>query len=189
MLDRCFEFVDRMIEAFTDPKTWLFALFAAVNNLTTSLSIQLQIIVVSFGFNPLQTTLLSSGMGALLIVSIFTGVKIAARIPNSIAWVGIACFVPGLLGVFLVNFLPWHDKVGLLASIWVISTHRIRYSAKTPIPLILVISSLRHWLCFSFVLGVANYGWAYEESHNECDDSIWVLHWQCYWAVHVESKI
>jgi len=110
---------EQMIEAFMDPKIWLFALFAAINNVTISLTNQLQLIVVSFGFNPLQTTLLGCVVGVVLIVAIFTSVQIASRIPNSIAWVGIAYFVPSLLGVFLVNFLPWRDKVGLLFSVWI----------------------------------------------------------------------
>jgi hypothetical protein len=52
------------------------------------------------------------------MVMIFTGVTISSRFPKSIAWVGIVYFVPNLFGVFLVNFLPWHDKVGLLFSVW-----------------------------------------------------------------------
>jgi ACS family allantoate permease-like MFS transporter len=117
--------VDRMIEALTDPKTWLFALFSIFDNIPNSLTNQIQIIIVSFGFNPLQTTLLSSVSGVVEIVTIFTGVTIASRIPNSIAWVGILFFVPNLLGVFLVNFLPWHDKVGLLFAVWLTSTHDV----------------------------------------------------------------
>lgn len=109
---------EQMIEALTDPKTWLFALFSAFGNIPNSLTNQIQIIIVSFGFNPLQTTLLGSVSGSVEIVTIFTGVTIASRIPNSIAWVGILFFVPNLLGVFLVNFLPWHDKVGLLFAVW-----------------------------------------------------------------------
>jgi len=119
------ENLDRMIEALTDPKTWLFALFSALDNIPNSLTNQLQIIIVSFGFNPLQTTLLSSVSGVVEIVTIFTGVTVASRIPNSMAWVGMSFFVPNLLGVFLVNFLPWHDKVGLLFAVWLTSTYDV----------------------------------------------------------------
>lgn len=114
-----------MIEALTDPKTWLFALFSVLDNIPNSLTNQIQIIIVSFGFNPLQTTLLSSVSGAVEIVTIFTGVTIASRFPDSIAWVGIVFFVPNLLGVFLVNFLPWHDKVGLLFAVWLTSMYGV----------------------------------------------------------------
>jgi hypothetical protein len=117
-----------MIEAFTDPKTWLFALFAAFNNVPNSVSNQLQLIIQSFGFNVLQTTLLACVSGVFEIVTIFTGVAIASRIPNSIAWVGIVYCIPCILGVFLVNFLPWHDRVGLLFSVWITSTHEVPQS-------------------------------------------------------------
>ena len=116
-------YVGRMIEALTDPKTWLFAMFAAFSNVPATVVNQLQIIIVSFGFNPLQTTLLGCVYGLLGNLSIFTGVTIASRIPNSIAWVAIAYYIPGFLGVFLVNFLPWHDRVGLLFSVWITSTY------------------------------------------------------------------
>ena len=119
------DFVGRMIEALMDPKTWLFALYAVFNNIPNSIVNQLQIIFVSFGFNPLQTTLLGCVGGVVEIVAIFTGVTIASRIPNSIAWVGILFFIPSLLGLFLVNFLPWHDKVGLLFSVWMQGTHDV----------------------------------------------------------------
>ncbi len=114
-----------MIEAFMDPKTWLFALFAAVNNVPNSVSNQIQLIIVSFGYNTLQTTLLASVSGVIEIVAIFTSVMFSSRIPNSIAWVGILYFIPNLIGIFLVNFLPWHDKVGLLFAVWITSTYDV----------------------------------------------------------------
>ncbi|KAF9558501.1 MFS general substrate transporter [Agrocybe pediades] len=109
---------EQMIEALLDPKTWLFALFSALNNVPNSLTNQRQIIVSSFGFSPLQTTLLGCVDGVIEIVTIWTGVRLAARIPNSRAYVGFIYFLPNLLGAFLVNFLPWSNKVGLLFSVW-----------------------------------------------------------------------
>lgn len=102
-----------MMEALLDPKVWLFALFSALDNVPNSLTNQRQLIVSSFGFTNLQTTLLGCVDGFIEIVTIFTGVRIAARIPNSRAWVGIIYFIPNVLGVFLINFLPWDNKVGL----------------------------------------------------------------------------
>ena len=118
-----------MIEALTDTKTWLFALFAALDNVPNSITNQIQIIVSSFGFTPLQTTLLGCAPGVIEIVAIYSGVKIASRIPDSRAWVAIIYFVPNILSVFLVNFLPWHDKVGLLFSVWLSGTHRLTRSS------------------------------------------------------------
>jgi MFS transporter, ACS family, allantoate permease len=107
-----------MIEALLDPKTWLFALFSALNNVPNSLTNQRQIIVSSFGFTTLQTTLLGCVDGTVEIVTIWTGVTIVSRIPNSRAYVGALYTVPNLLGVFLINFLPWSNKVGLLFGQW-----------------------------------------------------------------------
>jgi ACS family allantoate permease-like MFS transporter len=113
-----------MIEALTDPKTWLFALFTIFTSIPGSLNNQLQIIIVSFGFNLIQTALLSCVSGVIVVVAILTCVTIASRTPNSIAWVGMAFYVLDILGVFLVNFLPWRDsnKVGLLFAVWITGT-------------------------------------------------------------------
>jgi hypothetical protein len=122
-------FAGRMIEALTDPKTWLFALFTIFTSIPSSLSNQLQIIIVSFGFNLIQTTLLSCVTGVVIVVAVLTCVTIASRTPNSIAWVGIAFYVLEILGVLLVNFLPWRDKVGLLFAVWITGTHLVPRSA------------------------------------------------------------
>ena len=102
----------------TDPKTWLFALFSALDNIPNSLTNQKQIIVSSFVFTNLHTTLLGCVDGVVEITTIFTGVRLAARYKNSRAYVGAIYFIPNLLGVLLVNLLPWSDKVGLLFGQW-----------------------------------------------------------------------
>ncbi|KAF8188672.1 MFS general substrate transporter [Pholiota molesta] len=109
---------EQLIEALLDPKTWLFALFSALDNVPNSLTNQRQIIVSSFGFTNLQTTLLGCVDGLVEIVTIWTGVTLAARYKNSIAYVGVIYFIPNVIGVFLINFLPWGNKVGLLFAQW-----------------------------------------------------------------------
>lgn len=108
-----------MIEAFTDPKTYLFALFSLLDNIPNSLTNQRQIIVSSFGFTSLQTTLLGCVDGVIEIITIFTGVHLAARWKNGIAFVSVIYFIPNVLGSILVNVLPWENKVGLLFSVWI----------------------------------------------------------------------
>jgi ACS family allantoate permease-like MFS transporter len=107
-----------MIEALLDPKTWLFALFSALDNVPNSLTNQRQIIVASFGFTNLQTTLLACVDGAVEIVTIWTGVTLAARYKNARAYVAFIYFIPNLLGTILINVLPWENKVGLLFAQW-----------------------------------------------------------------------
>jgi ACS family allantoate permease-like MFS transporter len=114
-----------MIEALTDKKTWLFALFAALASVPNSITNQHQIIISSFGFTTLETTLLGCVNGVILIVAIYPSVTIVSHIPNSRAWVAILSYIPNILSVFLVNFLPWRDKVGLLISVWISGKHNL----------------------------------------------------------------
>jgi hypothetical protein len=108
-----------MIEALKDPKTWIFALFSALSQIP-SLTNQRQIIVTSFGFTTLQTTLLNCVDGLIEIVAICTGIMIVSRIPNSRAYVGAIFFIPALAGVLMMEFLPWNNQIGLLCSIWMV---------------------------------------------------------------------
>ncbi|KAL4243596.1 MFS transporter superfamily protein [Abortiporus biennis] len=109
---------EQFYEAISDPKTWLFAFFAALSNVPNSLTNQRTLIVASFGFTNLQTTLLGCVDGVIEIVVIFTGVHLAARYKNIVAYVGAAYFIPNILGVLLLNLLPWSNKIGLLFSQW-----------------------------------------------------------------------
>ncbi|KAG1740652.1 MFS general substrate transporter [Suillus lakei] len=108
--------MDQMIEALTDPKTWLFALLSVLCNVPNSLLNQQSLILASFGFSYLQTTLLSCVPGVIQILTIFTGVRLATRRPNFRAYVGAMYFVPAWLGVLLINLLPWSNRVGLLVG-------------------------------------------------------------------------
>ncbi|KAJ8581104.1 MFS general substrate transporter [Rhizopogon salebrosus TDB-379] len=111
---------EQMMEALKDPKTWIFAIFAALDQIPNSLTNQRQIIVTSLGFTTLQTTLLSCVDGVIEIVTIWTGTMIASRIPNSRAYVGAIYFIPALAGVLMIEFLPWSNQIGLLFSIWMV---------------------------------------------------------------------
>ncbi|KAG8783282.1 hypothetical protein FRC12_019886 [Ceratobasidium sp. 428] len=110
---------DQFIEALVDPKTWLFALFSCLDNIPNSLTNQRSIIVNSFGFTTLQTTLLGCVDGVIEIVTIWTGVTLAGKWENSRAYVSVVYFVPNVLGAILVNVLPWSNKIGLLFSVWI----------------------------------------------------------------------
>ncbi|KAG9308676.1 MFS general substrate transporter [Chiua virens] len=111
---------EQMIEALLDPKTWLFALFLALDNIPNSLQNQRSIIISSFGFTYLDTTLLGCVDGFIEIMTIWTGVTLAARIPNGRAYVGAVYFLPSLIGVLMIEFLPWNNQIGLLFGIWLV---------------------------------------------------------------------
>ncbi|PCH43306.1 MFS general substrate transporter [Wolfiporia cocos MD-104 SS10] len=107
---------EQFYEALRDPKTWLFFLFSALDNVPNSLTNQTQIIMDSFGFTNLQTTLFSLVSGTIELVTISTGVHVATRLRNARAYVGFCWYFPTLLGILLVNLLPWSDKAGLLCG-------------------------------------------------------------------------
>ncbi|CAA7271463.1 unnamed protein product [Cyclocybe aegerita] len=110
---------DQFIEAFTDPKVWVMALFAAVGNVVNSLTNQRQLIINQFGFTPIQTTLLGSVDGVVEILTIWLGVSLAAIPALGRGYTAVMCFVPALLGSILVSTLPSHNRIGLLFSYWI----------------------------------------------------------------------
>ncbi|KAJ7710405.1 MFS general substrate transporter [Mycena rosella] len=106
---------EQMVEALLDPKTWLFAIFAALDMIPNR--DQRSIIITTFGFTTLQTTLLGCVDGVVEILTIYIGVTISAR-TGSRAWVAFFWIPPNVLGSILISVLPWHNKIGLLFSIW-----------------------------------------------------------------------
>jgi len=110
---------EQVIEALRDPKTWLFAFFAACSNIWNSLVNQRQIILRLFGFPLFQTTLLGCMDGVVEIIAIYLGVTIAARWKDGKAWTAMLNYVPSIIGTILVATLPGTNKVGLLFSYWI----------------------------------------------------------------------
>ncbi|TFY78840.1 hypothetical protein EWM64_g5176 [Hericium alpestre] len=109
---------EQFIETLTDPKTWVFAVFAAVTNLLNSLTNQRQLIVNQFGFNVINTTLIGCVDGLVEIAAIFIAVTVASVWPNGRIYAAVLCFVPALIGTILVSTLAFHIKGGLLVSYW-----------------------------------------------------------------------
>jgi ACS family allantoate permease-like MFS transporter len=109
-----------MMEALKDPKTWIFTLFAVLSHIPNSIVNQRQIIVASFGFTNLQTTLLGCVDGFVSIMGILTAITLVSRIPDSRAYVGAAFYIPPLAGVLMIEFLPWSNQIGLLFGIWMV---------------------------------------------------------------------
>jgi MFS transporter, ACS family, allantoate permease len=112
---------EQMIEAFTDPKTWMFALYSALTNIGNSISLQRPIIINSFSFTELQTTLLGTISGVVEILTIGTGVNLAARLPNSVGYVAAVFKAVNLPSMLLLNLLSWNNKVGLLITLYTAS--------------------------------------------------------------------
>lgn len=176
-----------MIEALTDPKTWLFALFSALDNVPNSLTNQRQIIVSSFGFSPLQTTLLGCVDGVIEIVTIWTGVTLAAHLRDARAYVGAVYFIPNLLGAILVITLPWSNKVGLLFSVWI--TGRSPCLPPEYYGAYIFRRCRYNWLRARPILDFERDSRAYEESNYKRNPAVRLLHRKRGWPVHVAGTI
>ncbi|KIO26062.1 hypothetical protein M407DRAFT_24622 [Tulasnella calospora MUT 4182] len=117
----------QFIEAIKDPKTWLFFFFAAIANLQGGIGVVYQIIISGYGFNTLETTLLSVPKGVGMIIGVTIGTIFIRRYPNSHTFIGIIGFIPSSIACFLLLFLPWSAKPGLLVGIYLISTNGVGF--------------------------------------------------------------
>ncbi|KAG0146413.1 hypothetical protein CROQUDRAFT_44420 [Cronartium quercuum f. sp. fusiforme G11] len=105
-------------EALKDPKTWIWFVFCILVSIPNSLSNQISIIVVSFGYTIKQTTLLGCGFGMFTMISMFLAVKLIDKIKNSRGLVAASFYLPSLLGAILVITLPWKNQAGLLGAMF-----------------------------------------------------------------------
>ncbi|KAG9004374.1 hypothetical protein FRB90_010951 [Tulasnella sp. 427] len=117
----------QFIEAFTDPKTWFFFLFAGVANLIGGIGIEFGLIIKGFGFNTLETTALSIPMGASMVISISIGTVLIKYFPNSRCILGIIGFIPSSICCFLLIFLPWENKAGLLVAFYLVASNGLGF--------------------------------------------------------------
>ncbi|OCB91485.1 membrane transporter [Sanghuangporus baumii] len=107
---------EQLIECLTDLKTWIFFFYALFRNVPNSLINQNSIIIQSFGFTTLQTTLLSCINGVVKMTTVFTGVNLAAYLKNGLAYSGVLFYIPSVTCAILVNVLPGSDRAGLLVT-------------------------------------------------------------------------
>ncbi|KAG8895904.1 hypothetical protein FRC01_012133 [Tulasnella sp. 417] len=117
----------QFIEALRDPKTWLFALFAAVANLQGGTGVVFGLIIKDFGFNTLETTLLSMPVGAAMIIAVTIGTILIKYFPNARCILGVIGFIPCSACCFVLMFLPWHNKAGLLVAFYLLATNGLGF--------------------------------------------------------------
>ncbi|PAV23520.1 MFS general substrate transporter [Pyrrhoderma noxium] len=110
--------IKQCIEAFQDPKTWLFAFIVALNQIPNSLTNQRQLIVNMFGFSAIQTTLLGCVDGVIVSFAIFFSTRASSIIPNFRAYAISLFTIPGIIGGILVITLSFSNRIGLLFSYW-----------------------------------------------------------------------
>ncbi|SPO06348.1 probable permease of the major facilitator superfamily [Cephalotrichum gorgonifer] len=118
----------QFIEALKDPKTWLFFFHAWSQEMANGLTNQYSLIIKSFGFTTLQTTLLGCVNGITALISLGTAALILWKTKNSRAWLSAAAYIPPIISCILLITLPWSNRWGLLVAIWIRATGGIPYS-------------------------------------------------------------
>ncbi|KAI0888692.1 MFS general substrate transporter [Annulohypoxylon maeteangense] len=118
----------QLVEALKDPKTWLFFLHSWSQEMANGLTSQYSLIIKSFGFTTLQTTLLGCVTGLTSLVSLGAAALILSKTRNSRAWISAAAYIPPIISSILLIALPWSNRWGLISAIWIRSTGGIPYS-------------------------------------------------------------
>lgn len=118
----------QFIEALQDPKTYMFFLHAWSQEMANGLTNQYSLIIKSFGFTTLQTTLLGCVNGVAAFVSLATAAIILARTRNCRAWLSAAAYLPPITSCIMLITLPWSNRWGLLTAIWIRATAGIPYA-------------------------------------------------------------
>ncbi|KAI9679004.1 MAG: hypothetical protein M1822_007430 [Bathelium mastoideum] len=118
----------QFLEAIRDPKTWMFFFHAWGQEMSNGLTSQYSLIIQSFGFTTLQTTLLGCVTGLVALVSLALAAFVLARTKNCRAWISAAAYIPAIVASVLSLSLPWGNRWGLLVAIWLRSTTGIPYS-------------------------------------------------------------
>ncbi|KAK1765153.1 major facilitator superfamily domain-containing protein [Phialemonium atrogriseum] len=118
----------QFLEAINDPKTWLFFLHAWSQEMANGLTNQYSLIIQSFGFTTLQTTLLGCINGVTALISLGGTAIILAKTRNCRAWLSAISYVPPIVSCILLITLPWSNRWGLLTAIWIRATGGIPYS-------------------------------------------------------------
>ena len=118
----------QFIEALRDPKTWLFFLHAWSQEMANGLTNQYSLIIKSFGFSTLNTTLLGCINGLTALVSLGTAAFILSRTKNARAWLSAGAYILPIVSCILLIALPWSNRAGLLAAIYMRAPGGIAYS-------------------------------------------------------------
>ncbi|KAJ5924588.1 hypothetical protein N7466_008775 [Penicillium verhagenii] len=118
----------QFLEAIQDPKTWLFFLHSWSQEMANGITNQYSLIINSFGFTVLQTTLLGCVTGIVSFFSLATAAIVLYNTKNSRAWISLIAYIPGALSSILLLALPWSNRWGLISGIWIRSTTGIPYA-------------------------------------------------------------
>ncbi|KAK7745523.1 hypothetical protein SLS53_003023 [Cytospora paraplurivora] len=118
----------QFIEALKDPKTWLFFLHAWSQEMANGMSNQYSLIIKSFGYSTLETTLLGCINGLTALASLGIAAVILSKTKNCRGWLSAAAYILPIVSSIMLIALPWSNKKGLLAAIYIRAPGGIAYS-------------------------------------------------------------
>ncbi|KAJ9145012.1 hypothetical protein NKR23_g5635 [Pleurostoma richardsiae] len=121
ILNRNFKWkqVREALNPFQDPQGLLLFLIVFCNEvLNGGFGAFGTLVIKSFGFNSLQSTLIYIPQGFINMVSIFFGGWLAQRLSNARIYVAIGMLVPTFIGLLLQIVLPRSNVAGLLVGVY-----------------------------------------------------------------------
>ncbi|KAJ3499286.1 hypothetical protein NLG97_g457 [Lecanicillium saksenae] len=119
---------EQFIEAIKDPKTWLFTAHSLTQEMANGTASQYSLLIKSFGFTTLQTTLLGAVLGAMNFLSLAIAAVVLYYAKNSRAWISLFAYIPVALSSILLLGLPSENRWGLVAGIWIRSATGVPYA-------------------------------------------------------------
>jgi ACS family allantoate permease-like MFS transporter len=108
----------QMKEAFTDPRTLLYAMMALFITLPTPIVKFSSLVIKGFGFTSFRTMLVGLPSGGVSFVLVWVGALGPLFFPNSRCLVGIFVASMPLMGTLLLLFLPASNSWGIVVSTW-----------------------------------------------------------------------
>mgnify|MGYP000853967745 FL=1 len=117
----------QFIEAIKDPVTWLFSLYALTSMLANNMNFQQQVISLSLGVSRINSTLITVAQSCYSCAFFLLGSFLMTKFKSSLCYLAVIFNIPAILGGFLAVFLPWKNKIGILASCIIVHTDGFAY--------------------------------------------------------------
>ncbi|KAK6457068.1 putative allantoate permease of the major facilitator superfamily [Scheffersomyces xylosifermentans] len=117
----------QIVESLKDPVSWLFALHVFLLMLSNNIQFQQNIIFQDLGLTNLQSTIVSIVGAAFSSILAIVGYILLVIFEQQSAHVSSIFCLVSLLGGILAVSLPWSNKIGILAGIFLTNGTGITY--------------------------------------------------------------
>ncbi|KAJ5974349.1 MFS general substrate transporter [Penicillium waksmanii] len=120
----------QLIEAATDPKTWLFFLCGVATQVVNGAASNFGSLIISgFGYSNLVTTLFQIPYGMVILISNVSAMYIQRWLPGQMrCLVAVAYVCPALAGAVGIHAISRDHKVALLVCYWLTSTYTASFA-------------------------------------------------------------